>query len=187
MIPHAAPLKWNCTPGTPPEMGEVCDGGIVRLPSGRDVRIYYYCATTPTPVPGLRDVVEISAGEYTVCARRRDGTVWCWGGNDSIETPSGPTLGTIGDGLPNTERCMDPPMNPPEYMAVAPCRRRPARVVGITAATALSVGTGRAGGVQNGQVWCWGYWVGPTLNSIETATASAVPVPVRLPPLRRDQ
>ena len=173
--------------GTPPEMGEVCDGGNVRLSSGQIVRIYYSCVTTPTPVPGLRDVVEISAGDYTACARRRDGTVWCWGANDSIEMPSGQTLGTIGDGLPNTERCVSPPSIPPGYESEpAPCRRRPTRVVGITSATALSVGSGRACAVQNGQVWCWGARVGPTLR-FDLATDSAVPVPVRLPPLRRDQ
>jgi alpha-tubulin suppressor-like RCC1 family protein len=35
---------------------------------------------TPAPVPGLRDVVELATGIYaSICARLRDGSVWCWG------------------------------------------------------------------------------------------------------------
>ena len=37
---------------------------------------------SPVDVPRLeRDVVEISAGAHHTCARKRDGTVWCWGTN----------------------------------------------------------------------------------------------------------
>ncbi len=43
----------------------------------------------PTPVVGLTDVVEIRAGSWHTCARRSDGSVWCWGRNRS---------GQVGDG-----------------------------------------------------------------------------------------
>jgi hypothetical protein len=32
----------------------------------------------PVAVTGLRDVVDLVAGEVSTCARRRDGTWWCW-------------------------------------------------------------------------------------------------------------
>jgi hypothetical protein len=36
-------------------------------------------ATTSSPVAGLEDAVEVSVGASSACARRRDGSVWCWG------------------------------------------------------------------------------------------------------------
>ena len=37
------------------------------------------CRTRPTLVPGLTDVVQLAASMFSVCAVRRDGSVWCWG------------------------------------------------------------------------------------------------------------
>jgi alpha-tubulin suppressor-like RCC1 family protein len=36
-------------------------------------------STKPTLVAGLKDVVQVSAGEYHACARMKNGTVQCWG------------------------------------------------------------------------------------------------------------
>jgi alpha-tubulin suppressor-like RCC1 family protein len=33
----------------------------------------------PTPIPGLTDVVEIAGGDEHACARRGNGSVYCWG------------------------------------------------------------------------------------------------------------
>jgi alpha-tubulin suppressor-like RCC1 family protein len=38
-----------------------------------------------TPVAGLSDVIELSAGFYHTCVRKSDKTVYCWGGNESDE------------------------------------------------------------------------------------------------------
>ncbi len=38
--------------------------------------------TTPTAVPGLTGVAQLTAGEFHTCARLTDGTVRCWGNND---------------------------------------------------------------------------------------------------------
>lgn len=35
--------------------------------------------STPVAVPGLNEVVELSLTDLQSCARRSDGTVWCWG------------------------------------------------------------------------------------------------------------
>lgn len=40
-------------------------------------------------VPGLVDVVEVVAGAYQTCARRRDGTAHCWGANESSQLGDG--------------------------------------------------------------------------------------------------
>ena len=46
--------------------------------------------TTPVPVVGLTDAVELAAGFDFVCARRATGAVVCWGAND---------YGQLGDGI----------------------------------------------------------------------------------------
>jgi hypothetical protein len=40
-----------------------------------------------TEVPGIDDAVEISLGSRHACARRADGSVWCWGGMLADEAP----------------------------------------------------------------------------------------------------
>ena len=45
--------------------------------------------TTPVPVMGLSDAVELSAGGLHACARQAAGTVACWGNNSN---------GQLGDG-----------------------------------------------------------------------------------------
>ncbi len=42
------------------------------------------CRPSPTRVPGLSDVVQLATSLGTICAVRRDGSVWCWGGRDAF-------------------------------------------------------------------------------------------------------
>ena len=42
-----------------------------------------------TPVAGLSEVVQVAAGWGFTCARKKDGSVWCWGSN---------LFGQLGDG-----------------------------------------------------------------------------------------
>jgi alpha-tubulin suppressor-like RCC1 family protein len=83
-------------------------------------------------VQGLSDAVAVTAGGSHSCARRADGTVWCWGGNVSGE------LGVA-------------PAGPGQHRAVA------VQVPGLTDVVAIA-----AGGVHtcalraDGTIWCWG-------------------------------
>jgi alpha-tubulin suppressor-like RCC1 family protein len=52
--------------------------------------------TSPVPVAGLSDVVEIRAGTNHTCARRMDGSIACWGENTSGQ------LGVTGAGSRST-------------------------------------------------------------------------------------
>lgn len=73
--------------------------------------------SVPTAVLGLTGVVrQVLSGYQSTCARRDDGSVWCWGSN---------TYGELGDGT------------------VAP-RTIPVPVVGVTDATQVAVGVGGA-------------------------------------------
>lgn len=47
---------------------------------------------TPTKVTGVSNVAQIVSGANHVCARQKDGTVWCWGLNDK---------GQLGEGTSN--------------------------------------------------------------------------------------
>jgi alpha-tubulin suppressor-like RCC1 family protein len=59
-------------------------------------------STTFTPVTGLTNVIQLSAGENDTCALRNDGSIYCWGNNDS---------GQLGDGT-TTTRFMPVPVSP---------------------------------------------------------------------------
>jgi alpha-tubulin suppressor-like RCC1 family protein len=88
-------------------------------------------STVPRAVVGLGDVVELrSAPEASMqCARRRDGTVWCWGQNN---------VGQLGDGT-TTQRNV------------------PTQVSGLGDAAQLAIGPNHACAVRGDRtVWCWG-------------------------------
>jgi len=166
--------------GTPPPMAERCY--IYQYGSTTITRVYGSCVRRPRQVEGLTEVVEVSAGEFMVCARKRDGTVWCWGDNSAVPRGGGPG-GTIGDGLPATELCRQEPWDPPSATPDdQPCRTRPSRVVGLTGVTGISLGGNYScAALSSGQVWCWGRNATGLLGD-GTDAYRATPVPV-LPPL----
>ena len=92
----------------------------------------------PILVPGLDHVVEIRSGGGPACARKSDGSVWCWGDNTYLNV--GPT---------KTPQSQGSPMN-----EVLP----PTRVPGISDATAIAVSDTVSCAVHGaaGEVSCWG-------------------------------
>lgn len=85
---------------------------------------------TPTQVPGLTNVVALSAGSDNALALRADGTVWSWGNNGN---------GQLGRSTPTR---FDP---------------IPTQVPGLTGIMALSAGSGHALAVRrDGILWAWG-------------------------------
>lgn len=87
---------------------------------------------TPTPVPGLSDIIEISLGSvaHHTCALRSNGTVYCWGDN---------LFGQLGDGT--TED-----------------RYSPTLVNELTDAVQIAVGqTYSCAVLEGGTVKCWGW------------------------------
>lgn len=85
--------------------------------------------STPVPVPGLTNVVDMSAGYDHTCALLSGGTVSCWGGNAS---------GQLGDGT-TTSRSIAAPVS------------------GITSAVGISTGYDTSCAVlAGGSVRCWG-------------------------------
>ena len=51
-------------------------------------------SSSPVAV-GLNGASRVAAGDHHVCALERDGTVWCWGGNDVGQLGLGDTVATV--------------------------------------------------------------------------------------------
>lgn len=93
----------------------------------------------PTPVVGLSDVVQVTAHVSHTCARKMDGSVWCWGFNN---------VGQLGDGTTTTSS-------------------RPVRVVGVDDAVSVSVGSSHTCALRKtGRVVCWGVLGGATPKEV---------------------
>lgn len=86
----------------------------------------------PVPVSGLESgIVAVSAGLYHTCALRTDGTVSCWGKNET---------GGLGDGTTTNRSLPVAPMGLPNSPVVQ-----------------VAVGGGQTCvAVAEGSVWCWG-------------------------------
>ena len=96
---------------------------------------------SPNPVPGLGGVVEISAGEFSTCARDGDGSVKCWGSAYG---------GQLGDNSPENAHvdCPD---------RTIACSAKPVTVFGLSDATALTSGLNwTCAERRTGAPVCWG-------------------------------
>jgi alpha-tubulin suppressor-like RCC1 family protein len=115
----------------------------------------------PSQVTGLTGVTAISAGTEHTCARKSDGTIWCWG--------SGPD-GELGDGV-----CHD-------YTAgCASAVPGPTQAVGVANATEIYAAISHTCAlISDGTLMCWGdntygQLGGVSLLGTRTSTPIAVP------------
>ena len=96
------------------------------------------CRHAPRPVLGLRKVVKLAGGAWSVCAVQDDTTVACWGRSE---------LGAIGHD----------PVGDPACAEGKPCSRSPVVIEGLEDVTDLSLsefaGCARS---SEGSVSCWG-------------------------------
>lgn len=85
---------------------------------------------TPVTATGLTDAVEVAAGRTHSCARRSDGTVWCWGRGAELQ---------LGQGSDRTEQST------------------PVQVRRITSAVQIDGGEDNTcARASNGRILCWG-------------------------------
>jgi Regulator of chromosome condensation (RCC1) repeat len=97
------------------------------------------CATSPVMVPNLSGVVAIAAGGNHTCAALSDGSVKCWGRNDSSELGLGVTSGP--------ESCADGTY----------CSTSPTSVLGLGGVVDLALGDSHSCAVlKDRSVQCWG-------------------------------
>ena len=123
---------------------------------GRDTSLGTTSASIPAPVTGLSKVATIAIGKAHSCASLTDGTVKCWGNNET---------GQLGNTTPT-----------PRFIPVA--------VTGLSNVAAVAAGgqTFRQGGhscalLTDGAVWCWGANGNLQLGD-GSITKSTTPVPV---------
>lgn len=108
------------------------------------------------PVPGLDDVVEIALDGSHACARRADGTVWCWGDN---------SVGAVGRAI----RAHGPGASVAEPVPMA--------VEGIADAIGIAAGSHHScAALADGGVRCWGYDSYGQLGDGARSGATEVPV-----------
>jgi alpha-tubulin suppressor-like RCC1 family protein len=111
---------------------------------------------TEDPKPSVvsmldQGVVELASGDEHTCARKEDGTVWCWGRNQA---------GEVGDGTRAT--------------ALAP---EEVTTLGVGAVQIVAGGIHTCARKDDGTVWCWGRNQEGQLGD-GTMTDSVVPVEV---------
>lgn len=86
--------------------------------------------SAPLPVPGLENVIDVSAGPIHTVAINQGGNIWAWGSNQG---------GQLGDGT-NTDRTT------------------PVMLTGITDVTTVSAGLRHTLALtENGTAWAWGW------------------------------
>jgi Regulator of chromosome condensation (RCC1) repeat len=90
-------------------------------------------------VEGPRDVVELASGRFHVCARTRDGAVWCWGADDAGQTGAGPLAGI-----------------PCAQGGSRGCQSRAHAVTLPAPAEAITAGFTHTCARVGGDAWCWG-------------------------------
>lgn len=86
---------------------------------------------SPAQVPFVGAVAQITSGHRHVCAKKADGTVWCWGDNSSRQARPGYPEENAGVGT----------------------------VAGLTNVAQVAAGGSNTCAIKNdGSVWCWGWW-----------------------------
>lgn len=101
-------------------------------------------SAVPKQIPGLSDVIAVTAGENFSVALKNDGTVWAWGDNN---------YGQMGDGRTPTYSSGYSDWIIPDY----PYTSTPSQVVGLNGITAIAAGRYHCLALKNdGTVWAWG-------------------------------
>ncbi len=134
----------------------------------------------PPPSPAVTScAVEVASGDAHVCARRGDGSVWCWGLNasgqlgvgDAINRPAPAQVGSLAHVAQVTAGASHACAI--DAAGAAWCwgeneagqlgdgtntpRSRPVQVAGLAGVTQLSAGGAHTCALEHdGSVWCWG-------------------------------
>ena len=139
------------------DYGQLGDG----TSSGPSTCEGFSCSTTPVAVSGITDATQITNSGTNTCALLSNGSVDCWGFNQSGQLGDGTTTGP--------ETCMGGGGD-------AGCSTTPVTVSAITNATQISTGEyGTCALLSGGRVDCWG---DDSLGELGDGTTTSSDVPV---------
>ncbi len=93
---------------------------------------------TATQVPGITDVVQLVSTWKSLCARKKDGSLWCWGLDDAVQ---------FAHSNVNDATCA----------GQGPCVATPTQIQGIPAIVDVAAGYAHfCARATNGDILCWG-------------------------------
>jgi alpha-tubulin suppressor-like RCC1 family protein len=145
--------------------GQVGDGTVGSSACGDGNN---WCHPAPAQVTALgTDATEISVGRMHACARKKDGTLWCWGFNGAGQLGIGAALAT--------DACAN---------ALPACKTAPAQVTTLgndVVTVSASSGFHTCAVKTDNSVWCWGENVYGQLGD-GTYTQRSLPVSLADPP-----
>jgi alpha-tubulin suppressor-like RCC1 family protein len=150
------------------QYGAVGDGTITGSPcssGGND----YACHSTPTSVVGLSGVANVSVGLFHACAVKTDGTLWCWGRNQTFQL--GHSAGDMTCSIPGSASTT--PCNPTPTQVTFPAGVLIARVAAGSSSTCALAKT-------SGDVYCWG---ANGQGQLGQPPSAATAVPAKVPGL----
>jgi len=146
LLPLAA---CSASVGSADEEGPEVTADQLKVPATEAVVLQPLDILTPIPIPipfprppkpNPEDLLEISAGTYHTCARKRNGNVYCWGWDDRGQAGNYPNATCVSS--PN--QCIDKPT-------------RVSSLGGLTTATQLDAGTDHNCALDaSGKAYCWG-------------------------------
>lgn len=128
-------------------------------------RIYKYSRFTQVKALGS-DTRLIATGGQHSCALKRDGAVWCWGGNDAGQIGKGDISTCVTQG---SQHWLLSNCTPEEGLT-------PSRVDGLPSDIRdLALGLRTTCAIDaRGSVWCWGYLDEPTLKPVRLDVGAPV-------------
>jgi alpha-tubulin suppressor-like RCC1 family protein len=141
---------WDHTCGVKSIDGSVwCWGAGVRGQLGNGMSGANYRSNLPVQVLNLTGVTQVGAGELHTCARKSDGTVWCWGEGG---------VGELG--------------NNGTADSAVPVQVRDTSLANLAGVHEIAVGQSHAcARIGNTAVWCWGAGNNGQLGNMQSSNS----------------
>jgi alpha-tubulin suppressor-like RCC1 family protein len=125
--------------------GENTTGQLGTGSGGESCQPSLLCRSSPAQVTALaNDVAQVAAGGSHTCAVLKNGTLWCWGVNNS---------GQIGNGTQTGSPCTLPGGSTFNICVTSPAQ---VSALGANVAQVVTAGDRTCARLKDRSLWCWG-------------------------------